>query len=137
MPTSSAATWPLWTRELDGLDARIRRALRPFRGQTFYVFHPAFGYFADAYGLRQKSVETEGKSPTPRQLLALIKQARAEGVKIIFLQPQFDRRAADAVATALGGDGGAHGPAGPGRRQETSTTWRRRSGNPSPRKLTP
>jgi zinc transport system substrate-binding protein len=89
--------------QLDLLDARIRRALRPFQGQTFYVFHPAFGYFADAYALRQQAVESEGKSPTPRQLLALIKQARAQGVKIIFLQPQFDRRSAAAVAEAIGG----------------------------------
>ena len=56
------------TGELDALDARIRHALAPCRGQTFYVFHSALGYFADAYGLKQKSVETEGKSPTPRQL---------------------------------------------------------------------
>ena len=89
--------------DLDRLDASLRRALRPFRGQTFYVFHPAFGYFADAYGLRQKAVESEGKSPTPRQLLALIKQARAEGVKIIFLQPQFGGRSAEAVAKSIGG----------------------------------
>ena len=56
--------------ELDRLDARLRRELAPCRGQTFYVFHPAFGYFADAYGLVQKSVETEGKPPTPRRLRA-------------------------------------------------------------------
>ena len=97
-PPSSAATWPRWLRNSKSLDAQLRQALKPFRGQTFYVFHPAFGYFADAYHLQQKSVETEGKSPTPRQLLALIKQARAEGVKIIFLQPQFDVHAAEAVA---------------------------------------
>ncbi len=90
--------------DLDRLDARIHEALRPFQGQTFYVFHPAFGYFADAYGLRQKAVESEGKPPTPRQLLALIKQARAEGVKIIFLQPQFDARCARTVAAAIGGE---------------------------------
>jgi zinc transport system substrate-binding protein len=90
-------------RELDDLDARLSQTLKPFRGQTFYVFHPAFGYFADAYGLKQKSVETEGKSPTPRQLRATIKQARSEGVRIIFLQPQFDPRSARAIAAALGG----------------------------------
>ncbi len=89
--------------ELDALDGRLRRVLRPFQGQTFYVFHPAFGYFADAYGLKQKSVETEGKSPTPRQLRALVHQARAEGVKIIFLQPQFSRRSAQTIADAIGG----------------------------------
>jgi zinc transport system substrate-binding protein len=89
--------------ELDALDARITRRLAPFRGQRFYVFHPAFGYFADTYGLVQESVEIEGKSPTPRQLQALVRQARADGVRIIFLQPQFDPRAAEAVARAIGG----------------------------------
>ena len=55
--------------ELDALDRRLATSLAPYRGQAFYVFHPAFGYFADAYGLRQESVEIEGKSPTPRQLV--------------------------------------------------------------------
>jgi zinc transport system substrate-binding protein len=89
--------------ELDALGARITRRLAPFRGQRFYVFHPAFGYFADAYGLVQKSVETEGKPPTPRRLRALVKQARTEGVKVIFFQPQFDVRAAGVIAEAIEG----------------------------------
>ena len=77
---------------LDALDRRLAASLAPYRGQAFYVFHPAFGYFADAYGLRQESVEIEGKSPTPRQLVHLIQKARADGVKIIFLQPQFNQQ---------------------------------------------
>jgi zinc transport system substrate-binding protein len=89
--------------ELDALHARITRRLAPFRGQRFYVFHPAFGYFGDAYGLVQEPVETEGKSPTPRQIQALVRQARADGVRIIFLQPQFDPHSAEAVARAIGG----------------------------------
>ena len=32
-----------------------------------------------------------------------MKQARAEGVKVIFFQPQFDVRAAGVVAEAIGG----------------------------------
>ena len=91
------------TADLRTLDTRIRRVLTPFRGQSFYVFHPAFGYFGDAYGLKQESVEIEGKTPTPRQLRTLIHKARADGVKIIFLQPQFDPRSAEAVAHAIGG----------------------------------
>ncbi len=89
--------------DLDALDARIAAALRPYRGQHFYVYHPAFGYFADAYGLREEAVEAGGKSPTPRQLRNLIEKARAEGVKIIFVQPQFDPRSAETVAEAIGG----------------------------------
>lgn len=89
--------------ELDSLHARIARTLAPYRGQSFCVFHPAFGYFGDAYGLKQEAVEVEGKSPGAKQLQRLIEKARADGVKIIFLQPQFDPRSAEAVAVAIGG----------------------------------
>lgn len=89
--------------DLDELHALIGRTLAPYRGQTFYVFHPAFGHFAEAYGLHQKAVEVSGKSPSPGQLTALIRQARRDGVRVIFVQPQFDRRSADTVARAIGG----------------------------------
>jgi zinc transport system substrate-binding protein len=82
---------------------QVVQALAPYRGGSFYVFHPAFGHFGQAYGLTQKSVEVGGKTPTPRQLRSLIQQAQTEGVKIIFVQPQFDPRAAEAVAEAIGG----------------------------------
>ena len=35
---------------------------------SFMVFHPAWGYFADAYGLKQAPVEVEGKEPKAREL---------------------------------------------------------------------
>ncbi len=88
---------------LDALDRRITDSLRPYRGQAFYVFHPAFGYFADRYFLRQESVEIEGKLPTPRQVFGLIAKARADHVKIIFLQPQFNQQIAASIAQAIGG----------------------------------
>ncbi len=89
--------------DLDALDRRLAASLVPYRGQAFYVFHPAFGYFADAYGLRQESVEIEGKPPTPRQLVALVQKARADHVKILFLQPRFSQPAAESIAQSLGG----------------------------------
>ena len=77
--------------------------LAPFKGASFYVFHPSFGYFAREYGLRQQAVEISGKSPTPKQLSALIARARQDRVRIIFVQPQFDSRSAIAVARAIDG----------------------------------
>ncbi len=91
-------------QRLEELDATLSQRLAPCRGTTFFVFHPAFGYFAHAYGLRQKAVESGGKSPRPRQLRALIKQARADQVRVIFVQPQFDARSAKAVASAVNGE---------------------------------
>ena len=89
--------------ELDALHARIAGILAPFKGRAFYVYHPAFGYFADAYGLRQVAVEIEGKEPTPRQLAQLISRAKADGVRVIFVQQQFPKRAAEAVAQEIQG----------------------------------
>ncbi|MEA2067692.1 MAG: zinc ABC transporter substrate-binding protein [Verrucomicrobiota bacterium] len=89
--------------KLETLDALFKNTLEPFKGSRFYVFHPSFGYFADAYGLRQVPIELEGKSPSPRQLANLIEQARAEGVKVVFVQKQFPASSANAVAQAIGG----------------------------------
>jgi zinc transport system substrate-binding protein len=88
---------------LDELDAELREALQPCRGQAFYVFHPSFGYFGDAYGLIQKPVEIEGKDPSPRQLVQLIEQARAENILVIFVQRQFSDKSARAIAAAING----------------------------------
>ncbi len=89
--------------ELDELDAELARRLAPLKGRVFLVFHPAYGYFADAYGLKQEAVELEGKGPGPRRLAGLIDQAKAKGVKVIFVQPQFSPASAAALARAIGG----------------------------------
>lgn len=90
-------------REVKALDGQIASRLESRRGEVFFVYHPSFGYFAHAYGLRQEAVETGGKDPSPRQLERLITQAREEGVKTVFVQPQFRRTAGEVIAQALGG----------------------------------
>ncbi|MCX5758703.1 MAG: zinc ABC transporter substrate-binding protein, partial [Candidatus Hydrogenedentes bacterium] len=90
-------------KDLDALHARVSDLLTPFKGRTFYVYHPSFGYFADVYGLKQAAVEIEGKEPTARQLAALIDRAKKEGVRAIFVQQQFPRKCAEAVAREIGG----------------------------------
>jgi len=88
---------------LDALHEKISRMLAPYRGRAFYVFHPSFGYFADAYGLKQVAVEAGGRSPTPKQLQALIEQARKDRIKVVFVQPQSPQQSAQVVADAIGG----------------------------------
>ena len=89
--------------DLDILDKTITQSLAPLQKRRLYVFHPAFGYFAQAYGLEQVAVEVEGKGPSARQLSELIKKAGDEGVKIIFVQPQYSKKNAQAIAQAIGG----------------------------------
>ncbi len=88
--------------ELDKLDFYIRQELEPFAGKSFYTFHPAFGYFAKAYNLKQMSIEFEGKEPSARQLIGIIEKVRKERVKIIFTQPQFSDKSARAIAESIG-----------------------------------
>jgi zinc transport system substrate-binding protein len=90
-------------KKLKQLDAEIRAMLAPYKGRRFYVFHPSFGYFADAYGLKQVAIELDGKVPSPRQLAALIDRAKADGVKTVFVQKQFPADSAKAIANAIGG----------------------------------
>jgi zinc transport system substrate-binding protein len=89
--------------DLDRVDARIARSLAPVKGRKMYVFHPAFGYFADSYGLIQVPIEIEGKEPGARQLADLIDRAKKDGVRVIFVQPQFSKKSADVVAKSIGG----------------------------------
>lgn len=89
--------------KLDELDEEISNQLAPFQGSRFYVFHPSFGYFADAYGLTQIPIEIDGKSPSPQQLADLIEQAQVDGVKVIFVQKQFPLSSAKTVAKEIDG----------------------------------
>ena len=89
--------------ELIELDAEIRRELAPFAGKTFFVYHPAFGYFAADYGLKQRAVELNGREAGAGQLAAIIREARHSGVATIFVQKQFNPGTARALAKEIGG----------------------------------
>ena len=91
------------TEELIRLDGEIRRNLAGCQGRTFFVYHSAFGYFAEAYGLRQESVELGGREPSPSRLAEVSREARKHKVKTIFVQPQFNPAASQALARAIGG----------------------------------
>jgi len=92
-----------FSENVSKLHEQIGMKLAPYRGSAFYVFHPAFGHFADTYGLRQVAVEVDGKSPSPRQIEQLIERAKSENVHILFTQPQFDEKSAETIADAIDG----------------------------------
>lgn len=101
---------PVYEENYDSLLVRLTKTHREFteklakhRGATFFVHHPAFGYFARDYGLRQHAIENEGKNPSPKQLLRLIKLAQKEKVKLILLQPQFNQKPAKMLASRIYG----------------------------------
>jgi len=89
--------------KLDALDADIRSLLTGIGNRSFIVYHPAWGYFARDYGLKQLGIEREGKEPQAAYMARLIKEARENNIKVIFVSPQFDTRSAEAIAREIGG----------------------------------
>ncbi len=90
-------------RQLDAVDQDIRGLLAGLSKHDFMVYHPSWGYFADAYGLHQRAIEVEGKSPGARGLAKLVDQLRQSGLKTLFVQPQFSQQNARALAAETGG----------------------------------
>ncbi len=97
------SNYNLLIKDLSEVHSEIIKMLKPYKGRKIFVFHPAFGYFTDAYGLKQQAVEVGGKSPSPKQIKHLIKEAARENVKIIFVQPQFDSNGVKTIASAING----------------------------------
>ncbi len=97
-----AANADVLVDQLEVLHGYLESVLKPVRGRTLLVFHPAYGYFCHAYGLRQMAVEREGKAPKGKELTDLIRIAKEERIQAIFTQPQFDQRTAQTVAAAIG-----------------------------------
>ncbi len=88
---------------IDQLDADLKKTFAGKKDLQFMVFHPAWGYLAHAYGLKQVPIEIEGKDPKPAQLKKLIQHARENGIKVVFVQPQFSTKSAKLVAREIGG----------------------------------
>jgi zinc transport system substrate-binding protein len=99
---SYAARCDALQQELLALHEEIAATLAPVRGRTFIVFHPSWGYFADAYGLVQLPIEVGGREPGPRGLAEVIRRGREANAQAVFVQRQFSQRSARAVAQALG-----------------------------------
>jgi zinc transport system substrate-binding protein len=97
------ANYKAFIAMLVDLDGELRGIFAGKGRLQFMVFHPAWGYFAHAYGLRQVPIEIEGKEPKPAQLKDLIEHAREHQIKVLFVQPQFSSRSAEQVAREIGG----------------------------------
>jgi len=98
------ANYKNFIRRVEQLDSELKTMFKEKSGMKFIVFHPAWGYFANAYKLEQVPVEIEGKEPKPAQLKELISHARGNNIKVIFAQPQFSVKSAKVIAREIGGE---------------------------------
>lgn len=88
--------------EINQLEATIRELLANSSTSSFVIYHPSLSFFAGEWGLHQIAIENEGKEPTPKDLQAIVEEAKGEGVKVVFLQPEFSSGTTETVAKAIG-----------------------------------
>lgn len=89
--------------DLKSLKKDIDATLKNIAKRQFYIFHPAWAYFARDFNLKQVPVEYFGKEPTPARLGKLVKKAMKENIRVIFSSPQFSKKSADVIAGEIKG----------------------------------
>jgi zinc transport system substrate-binding protein len=92
-----------YQQQLLSIDSQIKTLLAPYANNTFYVYHPAWSYFAKRYQLHQVSLERGGKDFGPHALKHVLEASHHNTHRVLFVQPQFDRRLAQRVADEIHG----------------------------------
>jgi len=92
-----------YSARLEELHQDLTERLSVLNSRSLLVFHPAWGYFTDTYGLEQIAIEQAGKDPTAEKLKDVIEEARASGIRVIFVQEEFSRETARSIAQEIHG----------------------------------
>jgi len=92
-----------YLQRLDRLDRNISDALAPLQNRNLLALHPAWGYFAEEYGLTQVAIEKNGRDPTALGMAEILDFAKQHNVSVVFAEPQFSTRMAEDVAAEIGG----------------------------------
>ena len=80
-------------------------AMLPYKGTKIVTYHRSWPNFVDRFGLEVIGyVEPKpGIPPSPAHTLELIDEMKRQGVKLIAVEPYFDLKTPQAVATQVGG----------------------------------
>lgn len=90
--------------DLQELDGEFREGLAGCERDVIVTSHAAFGYLADAYGLRQVALSglSPEAEPSPRALEELVTEVREVGATTVFFEKLVSPRVAQTVAREAG-----------------------------------
>jgi zinc transport system substrate-binding protein len=79
-------------QRIDAMEARIAARLAPVRDVPFVMFHDAFQYFEESFGLNAVGSVTVSpdRMPSARRIKALREAMAASGARCVFREPQFE-----------------------------------------------
>lgn len=95
-----------YLEKLDRLRGRMKEGLRDIQRREIITFHEAFPYFAREFGLKVVAVidREPGSEPGARELADTIGVVRRQGVKVLFVEPQYPSASARTVAREAGAE---------------------------------
>ncbi len=98
------ANFEAFAAALTGRVAQWRAALAPLKGRSVIAYHKSLVYLADAFGFRiVAEVEPKpGIPPNPSHLRALVERIRAQNIRLLIMEPFYERRSAAYLAEQTG-----------------------------------
>jgi ABC-type Zn uptake system ZnuABC Zn-binding protein ZnuA len=101
----------LYQANLQKFDARLdkkiaewTKRMEPYRGTKVVTYHKSFNYFLERFGLELAgTIEPKpGIEPSPGYINGLIPRLKAEGAKLVLIEPFRPRKTPEYVAQAIG-----------------------------------
>lgn len=93
----------VFDERLDALDLRLKKRLAGIEGKPYFVFHEAFDYFEDAYGLKHTGVFSVAAEVQPgaQHVAAMRARLQEVGKTCVFSEPPLRPRLAETLVTGL------------------------------------
>ncbi len=79
--------------------------LAPYAGRQIVTYHPTWRYFGRRFGLRADTFlePKPGIPPSPPHLAKVMQKMKAEGIRVLLVEPYQPRKTAQAVVSRTGG----------------------------------
>jgi ABC-type Zn uptake system ZnuABC Zn-binding protein ZnuA len=93
-----------FSRRLTEAEKRWDTQMAPYRGRKVVTYHRSWPNFTHRFGLQvMGEIEPRpGIPPSPRHTIELMEMMKREGVKVILVEPYFDLRTPNSIASATG-----------------------------------
>lgn len=88
-------------RQIVRIDKKIMKMLDSTKRRSILIYHPSLSYFCRDYHLKQLPIEKEGKTPSGQYMAQLIDKSRRLNIRTVFVQKQFPRSKAKAIAREI------------------------------------
>ncbi|HNW81580.1 MAG TPA: zinc ABC transporter substrate-binding protein [bacterium] len=92
------------TKQLQLLNDEMVDLFKDSGKKAFIIYHPAWGYFANRYRLRQIPVEIEGKEPSASEMAQLTDIIKKYHIKYIFMQAQTPETVLKSISAETGAE---------------------------------